>query len=95
MTFEICPPTGATSVRDRSVWLHEVTYDGYRLRLERDGNPVRLITQGGYNWTGCRGLSKPRRRHEGRETPILHLARRLIYRSVVPPHAGEGEATNR
>ena len=25
-------------------------YDGYRLRLERDGNRVRLITRGGYNW---------------------------------------------
>jgi len=76
MTFEICPPTRATSVRDRWIWLHEVTYDDYRIRLERDG---RLITQGGYDWTGYRGLSKPRRRQEGRETPILHLARRLIY----------------
>ena len=26
-------------------------YDGYRLRLERDGDRVRLITRGGYNWT--------------------------------------------
>lgn len=33
-------------------WLHEVKYDGYRLRLERDGDRVRLITRGGYNWTG-------------------------------------------
>jgi bifunctional non-homologous end joining protein LigD len=24
---------------------------GYRLRLERDGDRVRLITRGGYNWT--------------------------------------------
>jgi hypothetical protein len=24
---------------------------GYRLRLERDGDHVRLITRGGYNWT--------------------------------------------
>jgi ATP dependent DNA ligase domain len=31
--------------------LHEVKYDGYRLRLERDGDRVRLITRGGYNWT--------------------------------------------
>jgi ATP-dependent DNA ligase len=30
---------------------HEVKYDGYRLRLERDGDRVRLITRGGYNWT--------------------------------------------
>jgi ATP-dependent DNA ligase len=27
-----------------------VKYDGYRLRLERDGNRMRLITRGGYNW---------------------------------------------
>ena len=26
-------------------------YDGYRLRLERDGDRVRLITRGGYDWT--------------------------------------------
>jgi bifunctional non-homologous end joining protein LigD len=32
-------------------WLHEVKYDGYRLRLERDGDRVLLITRGGYNWT--------------------------------------------
>jgi bifunctional non-homologous end joining protein LigD len=32
-------------------WLHEVKYDGYRLRLERDGDRVHLITRGGYNWT--------------------------------------------
>jgi len=30
-------------------WLHELKYDGYRLRLERDGDRVRLITRGGYN----------------------------------------------
>jgi ATP-dependent DNA ligase len=49
-TFEFCLPTSATSVPDRPNWLHEVKYDGYRLRLERDGNCVRLITRGGYNW---------------------------------------------
>jgi ATP-dependent DNA ligase len=31
-------------------WLHEIKYDGYRLRLERDGDRVRLVTRGGYNW---------------------------------------------
>lgn len=31
--------------------LHEVNYHGYRLRLERDGDRVHLITRGGYNWT--------------------------------------------
>ena len=31
--------------------LHEIKYDGYRLRLERNGDRVRLITRGGSNWT--------------------------------------------
>ena len=48
--FEFCLPTMAASVPDHPVWLHEVKYDGYRLRLEREGNRVRLITRGGYNW---------------------------------------------
>lgn len=30
----------------------KVKYDRYRLRLERDGDRVRLITRGGHNWTG-------------------------------------------
>ena len=32
-------------------WIHEIKYDGFRVRLERDRDPVRLITRGGYNWT--------------------------------------------
>jgi bifunctional non-homologous end joining protein LigD len=31
--------------------LHEIKYDGYRLRVERNGDRVRLITKGGYNWS--------------------------------------------
>jgi ATP-dependent DNA ligase len=50
-TFDFCIPTRATTVPDTLDWLHEVKYDGYRLRLERDGDRVRLITKGGYNWT--------------------------------------------
>ena len=49
--FEFCLPTRSTTVPDTPDWLHEVKYDGYRLRLERDGDRVRLITRGGYNWT--------------------------------------------
>ena len=29
----------------------EVKYDGYRLRFERNGDRVRLISRGGYDWT--------------------------------------------
>ena len=36
---------------DGPEWFHELKMDGYRLRLERDGQRVRLITKGGYDWT--------------------------------------------
>ena len=49
--FAFCIPTKSTSVPVGPDWLHEVKYDGYRLRLERDGERVRLITRGGYDWT--------------------------------------------
>ena len=39
--FDFCIPTNATAVSDGPDWL------GYRLRLERDGARVRLITRGG------------------------------------------------
>jgi len=32
-------------------WLHEIKYDGYRLIVHRDGDRVRLITRGGYDWS--------------------------------------------
>ena len=50
-TFDFCLPTKSTSVPVGPDWLHEIKYDGYRLRLERDGDRVRLITRNGYNWT--------------------------------------------
>ncbi|MGY3234085.1 bifunctional non-homologous end joining protein LigD [Bradyrhizobium sp. USDA 4448] len=49
-SFEFCLPTKGLAVPDGPDWLHEVKYDGYRLRLERDGDRLRLITRGGYNW---------------------------------------------
>ena len=33
--FEFCLPTKATAVPDGSEWLHEIKYDGFRLRVER------------------------------------------------------------
>jgi bifunctional non-homologous end joining protein LigD len=50
-TFAFCLPTRGTAVPIGPDWFHEVKYDGYRLRLERDGDRVRLITRGGHNWT--------------------------------------------
>jgi ATP-dependent DNA ligase len=50
-TFEFCLPTKATLVPSGPDWLHEVKYDGYRLRIERDGDRVRLFSRNGYDWT--------------------------------------------
>ena len=49
--FDFCLPARGAKVPYRPEWIHEVKYDGYRLRVERDGDRVRLITRGGYNWT--------------------------------------------
>jgi bifunctional non-homologous end joining protein LigD len=46
-----CMPITGTKVPAGPEWLHEIKYDGFRLRVERDGNRVRLITRGGYDWT--------------------------------------------
>jgi len=49
--FDFCLPSKSTTVPNGPDWLHEIKYDGYRLRLERDAERVRLITRGGYDWT--------------------------------------------
>jgi hypothetical protein len=36
--LKFCIPTVGTSVPDGPDWLHEMKYDGYRLRVERDGD---------------------------------------------------------
>ena len=41
--FEFCLPTPANAVPAGSNWFHEIKYDGYRLRLEREGDRVRVI----------------------------------------------------
>ena len=49
--FEFCIPTNGKAVPAGAEWFHEIKFDGYRLRVERDGDRVRLITRGGYDWT--------------------------------------------
>jgi ATP-dependent DNA ligase len=49
--FYFCIPTRGTKVPHTPNWLHEIKYDGYRLRVERNGDRVRLITRNGYDWT--------------------------------------------
>jgi ATP-dependent DNA ligase len=44
-------PRIGTKVPASPEWLHEIKYDGYRLRVERDGGHVRLTTRGCYDWT--------------------------------------------
>ena len=46
MQFAPAIPTRGTKVPASPDWIHEVKYDGYRLRLDRDGDRVRLITRG-------------------------------------------------
>jgi bifunctional non-homologous end joining protein LigD len=49
--YEFCIPTVGKAVPAGADWFHEIKYDGYRLRVERDGSSVRLITRGGHDWT--------------------------------------------
>ena len=49
--FEFCLPTAAKAVPSGLDWIHEIKYDGYRLRVERNGKTVRLITRNGHDWT--------------------------------------------
>jgi ATP-dependent DNA ligase len=49
--FEFCLPTLGETVPAGADWFHEIKYDGYGLRVERDGPSVPLITRGGYDWT--------------------------------------------
>ena len=60
MSYESCIPTRGTEVPAGPDWLHEVKYDGYRLRVERAGDLVRLITRNGYDWTNIPGSWYPR-----------------------------------
>jgi ATP-dependent DNA ligase len=49
--FEFCLPTPAKAVPTGPDWFHEIKYGGYRLRVERSGKTVRLVTKNGHNWT--------------------------------------------
>jgi ATP-dependent DNA ligase len=49
--YEFCIPIRGTQVPAGPEWYHEIKYDGFRLRVERDGDRVRLITRGSYDWT--------------------------------------------
>jgi bifunctional non-homologous end joining protein LigD len=46
-----CLPTGRKVVPAGPDWIHEVKYDGYRLRVERNRDRVRLLSKNGLDWT--------------------------------------------
>src|SRR6476661_4157713 len=50
--IEFCLPTSGKAVPSGPDWIHEVKYDGYRLRVERHGDRVKLTSRSGLNWTG-------------------------------------------
>jgi len=49
--YDFCLPTRGLQVPAGPEWLHEIKYDGFRMLVQRDGERVRLITRGGYDWT--------------------------------------------
>ena len=51
-SIEFCLPTSGKAVPSGPDWIHEVKYDGYRLRVVREGDRVRLFSKGGHDWTG-------------------------------------------
>ncbi|WP_426525632.1 RNA ligase family protein [Bradyrhizobium sp. McL0615] len=44
-------PTAGKAVPSGDDWIHEVKYDGYRMRVVRNGKTVRLYSKGGTDWT--------------------------------------------
>jgi bifunctional non-homologous end joining protein LigD len=59
--YEFCIPTVGKVVPAGAEWFHEIKYDGYRLRVERDGDRVYLITRGGHTGPGAfHGSPRPR-----------------------------------
>ena len=49
--IEFCLPTSGKAVPSGPDWIHEIKYDGYRLRVERYGDRVKLTSRGGLDWT--------------------------------------------
>ncbi|WLB14967.1 ATP-dependent DNA ligase [Bradyrhizobium japonicum] len=50
-SFEFCVPKAAKAVPAGPDWIHEIKYDGYRARLVRAGDRVRLESKAGLDWT--------------------------------------------
>lgn len=49
--FTFCLATATNAVPPGPDWIHEVKADGYRARIERQDDRVRVMTRGGHDWT--------------------------------------------
>jgi len=49
--FEFAIPTPGKAVPDGGNWIHEIKFDGFRMRVVRDADGVKLFTRNGCDWT--------------------------------------------
>ncbi|ODM77880.1 RNA ligase family protein [Bradyrhizobium elkanii] len=49
--FEFARPVTAKAVPAGPQWIHEIKFDGFRMRVARDADRVRLFTMNGADWT--------------------------------------------
>src|ERR1700682_1243596 len=49
--FEFCRPVAQKAVPAGPDWIHEVKYDGYRGRVVRDGEAVKILSRAGLDYT--------------------------------------------
>ena len=49
--FEFAIPTPGKAVSDCSQWIHEIKFDGFRMRVVREADRVKLFTRNGADWT--------------------------------------------
>ena len=68
--FEFAIPTPGRAVPDGPQWIHEIKFDGFRLRVVREADRVKLFTRNGVDWTA-------------RYRWIVEAARRLKARQFV------------
>ena len=58
-----CLPTKALRPPTGTLWLHEITHDGFRVIARKDGDRVRLYSRSGNDLThrfpSCRGAELP------------------------------------
>jgi bifunctional non-homologous end joining protein LigD len=51
IAFEFAIPTPGKAVPDGPGWIHEIKFDGFRMRVVREADRVRLFTRNGADWT--------------------------------------------